>query len=56
MNEIFSIGLTVLLAFMVADYALGRALVRDPIRAVIAGVFAVLLVILAGVFALGSVV
>lgn len=56
MNELFSVLLTGLLAFSAADYTLGRARVSDPLRVVLAAVFAVLLVVLAGVLGLVGVV
>lgn len=34
------------LAFMVADYTLGRTMVKDPLRAITAAVFAALFIIL----------
>jgi hypothetical protein len=45
MQEVLNIIFWALLSFMVADYALGRATVKDPLRAVIAAVFAVLFVL-----------
>ncbi len=56
MSEIFSVALTILLAFMSADYALARARVTDPLKVVIAIVFAVLLVIVAGTLTLVDVI
>lgn len=55
MTDLFSVLLTGLLAFSAADYTLGRALVRDPVRVVLAALFAVLLVVLAGVLGLAQV-
>lgn len=45
MRELIDIVFWGLLAFMVADYALGRAKVKDVLRAVVAAVFAVLFVV-----------
>ena len=56
MNEFFAALLTALLAFSAADYTLGRALVKDPVRAVVAALFAILLVVLVGVLGLTDVV
>lgn len=56
MSEFLQIALTALLGFMSADYTLRRATVKDPLRAIIAAVFAVLLVVIAGVLGLGKVI
>lgn len=56
MDEFFAVLLTGLLAFMSADYALGRATVKEPIRIIVAVVFALLLVVVAGVLGLTDVV
>ena len=56
MENLFSALLTGLLAFSVADYTLGRARVSDPVCVVVAAVFAVLTVVLAGVLALTDIV
>lgn len=56
MIEVLLVLFTGLLAFMSADYTLARAKVEDPKRAVIAAIFAVLLVVVAGVLALGRVI
>ena len=56
MSDLFSALLTGLLAFSVADYTLGRARVSDPVCVVVAAVFAVLTVVLAGVLALTDIV
>lgn len=56
MNELFSVVLTALLAFMVADHALARGQVADPLRAVIASIFAVLLVLVSGALVLADVI
>jgi len=56
MAEVLEVVLTALFAFHVADYALGRALVNDPLRAVVAAVFSVLLVVVAGVLSLADVI
>jgi hypothetical protein len=50
MAEILTIILLGLFAFMVADHALGRLTVSDPLRAIVATVFAVLVVIFTRVF------
>lgn len=46
MREFLDIVFWLALSFMVVDYTLGRATVKDPLRAVIAAVFAVLFVLL----------
>lgn len=56
MAEILSVVFTGLLAFSSADYTLGRAQVSDPLRVVVAAVFAVLLVFVAGVLGLADVI
>jgi hypothetical protein len=64
MTDLFETILTALLAFMVADYTLSRLvsgnppkpLVGDVLRAVIAAVFAVLLVVIAGVLILKDII
>lgn len=45
MSEFIDILFWGFLSFMVADYAIGRMTVRDPFRAVLAVVFAVLFLI-----------
>lgn len=45
MNEFLSIIFYGVLAFSAMDYTLGRATIKDPLRAVIAAVFAVLFVL-----------
>jgi hypothetical protein len=45
MNLILQIAFELVLSFMAMDYTLGRATVRDPIRIVIAAIFAVLFTI-----------
>lgn len=56
MDEVLTVLLTALLAFAATDYTLGRALVRDPIRVVVAVVFAVLLVVVTGAIPLLEIV
>lgn len=56
MNEFLAVVLTGLLSFMSMDYTLGRATVKDPVRVVIAAIFAVILVVVAGVFGLAEVI
>lgn len=56
MNEILEVILTALFAFHVSDYALGRAQVSDPLRAVVSAIFALLVVVVAGVLGLSDVV
>ena len=46
MKEVLDIAFWLVLSFMAMDYTLGRATVKDPIRAVVAAVFAVLFVVL----------
>jgi len=45
MNNTLDIIFWAVLSFMAMDYTLGRMTVRDPFRAVIAAVFAVLVLI-----------
>jgi len=45
MNNTLDIIFWAVLSFMAMDYTLGRMTVRDPFRAVIAAVFAVLIVV-----------
>ena len=45
MSEFLSIVFWLVLSFTAMDYTLGRATVKDPLRAVIAAVFAVLFVL-----------
>lgn len=45
MEEVLTVLFWGLTAFTVADYVLGRAQVRDVLRAVVAAVFAVLFVV-----------
>jgi hypothetical protein len=45
MNHVLTIIFWFVLAFTAADYTLARATVKDPLRAVIAAVFALLFVI-----------
>lgn len=45
MEVILAILLIALVGFVVADYTLGRARVTDPIRVVVAAVFAVLVAV-----------
>lgn len=45
MQEVLTFIFYLVLSFMAADYTLGRATVKDPLRAVIAAVFAVLFVL-----------
>lgn len=56
MEDLLAVLVTGLLSFMVSDYALGRALVKDPLRAVIAAVFAVLVVFALGVLGFREVI
>lgn len=42
MKEFLDIVFWLFISFMAADYTLGRATVRDPLRAILAAVFAVL--------------
>lgn len=45
MQEFLTIVFWLVLSFMAMDYTLGRATVKDPLRAVLAAVFAVLFVL-----------
>lgn len=46
MNELLTIIFYGVLAFTAMDYTLARATVKDPVRAVIAAVFAVLFIVI----------
>lgn len=46
MQEFLSIVFYGVVAFTAMDYTLGRATVKDPLRAVIAAIFAILFVLL----------
>lgn len=45
METILHILFWLFLSFLAADYTLGRATLRDPLRAILAGIFAVLFVL-----------
>lgn len=45
MKELLDLLFWLVLSFMAMDYTLGRATVRDPLRAILAAVFAVLFVL-----------
>lgn len=45
MSEIFTVLFIAVLAFASADYTLARTTVKDPARAIVAAVFAVLVVL-----------
>jgi hypothetical protein len=45
MRDLLTLLVTLCAAFTVVDYTLGRATVKDPIRVVLAAVFAVLFVL-----------
>ena len=55
MKEVLQFLFTALLAFASADYTLGRAQVSDPIRVVVAALFAVVLTLLVGALGLARV-
>lgn len=52
MSAILEVLFWLVLSFMAADYTLGRALVRDPVRAAVAAVFAILFVVFVHTIAL----
>ena len=56
MNEFFNVVLTGLLAFVSAHYTLTVAQVKDPVKIIVATVFALLLVLAAGVLLLTEVI
>lgn len=45
MKEFLDLMFWLVLSFMAADYTLGRATVKDPLRAILAAVFAILFVL-----------
>lgn len=45
MHEFLTLVFWLVLSFMAADYTLGRATIKDPLRAVLAAVFAVLFIL-----------